>query len=252
MAARVPDMLCAPLRACARFLPHQQARWSLLRRAKRFLGGLHADAAQRYIGWLCYFTSDMKRTLYEPSFSAEVASCDSVRLMSDALSGCDSTGLLDRTLSADVRLYLPYDLLVKVDIASMAHGLEARSPFLDHELMEFAACLPVDMKLRGSVSKYCLKKAFEKQLPREILHRRKMGFGVPLQRWFQHELRQPLQDVLLDSRTIQRGYFRKAAVEQLLHEHMHQRADHSYRLWALFYLELWHRIVVDQSDVLGI
>jgi asparagine synthase (glutamine-hydrolysing) len=252
LAARVPDFACAPLRALARFLPHRQARWSLLRRAKRFLGGLHADPAQRYIGWLCYFTGAMKHDLYTPDFAAEIGACDSVRLMADALQCARAEGLLDQTLSADVSLYLPYDLLAKVDIACMAHALEARSPFLDHKLMEFAASMPQEMKLRGSVSKYCLKKAFAKQLPPEILHRKKMGFGVPLQRWFQNELRQPLHDVLLDSRTTQRGYFRRAAVEKLLHEHMHARADHSYRLWALFYLELWHRVVVDQSDVLGI
>ena len=252
MAARVPGPLCAPLRALARFLPHRQARWSVLRRAKRFLGGLHTDPAQRYIGWLCYFTGEMKHALYDPAFAEAVGSSDSVRLMAEALQRCQGSGLLDRTLSADVDLYLPYDLLAKVDIACMAHALEARSPFLDHELMEFAARLPQSMKLKGSVSKYCLKKAFAKQLPPEILHRRKMGFGVPLQRWFQHELRQPLHDVLLDSRTTSRGYFRRAAVEKLLHEHMHAQADHSYRLWALFYLELWHRVVVDRSDVLGI
>jgi len=252
MAARVPGLMCAPLRSLARFLPHRQARWSLLRRAKRFLGGLHADPAQRYIGWLCYFTEEMKHDLYDPAFARALGSCDSVKLMADALQRCRAPALLDRTLCADVALYLPYDLLVKVDIACMAHALEARSPFLDHELMEFVACLPVSMKLRGSVSKYCLKKAFEKKLPPAILHRKKMGFGVPLQRWFREELRQPVHDVLLSSRTASRGYFRRTAVEKLLREHMQGNADHSYRLWALFYLELWHRVVIDQSDIIGI
>lgn len=252
MAARVPGCACAPLRALARFLPHRQARWSPLRRAKRFLSGLYADPAQRYIGWLCYFTEEMKRDLYDPGFVQALGPCDSVQLMAEALQRCRASALLDRTLSADVQLYLPYDLLVKVDIACMAHALEARSPFLDHELMEFAARLPARMKLRGSVSKYCLKKAFEKKLPPEILHRKKMGFGVPLQRWFREDLRQPVHDVLLDSRTASRGYFQRAAVEKLLHEHMQGRADHSYRLWALFYLELWHRIIIDRSDSIGI
>jgi len=252
MAARVPGLMCAPLRVLARFLPHRQARWSSLRRAKRFLSGLYADPAQRYIGWLCYFTEAMKSDLYEPAFAQALGCCDSVDLMAEALQRCRAPALLDRMLAADVALYLPYDLLVKVDIASMAHALEARSPFLDHELMEFAARLPARMKLRGSMSKYCVKKAFEKKLPPEILHRKKMGFGVPLQRWFREELRQPAHDVLLDRRTTSRGYFRRAAVEKLLHEHMQGRADHSYRLWALFYLELWHRIIIDRSDSIGI
>jgi len=252
LAARVPDPACAPLRALSRMLPHRQARWSRVRRAKRFLGGLHADPALRYIGWLCYFTEDMKRDLYAPDFAAALGDCDSVGLMAEALQHAECSTLLDRTLSADVQLYLPYDLLVKVDIASMAHALEARSPFLDHELMEFAARLPARMKLRGGVSKYCLKKAFENTLPPDILHRKKMGFGVPLQRWFREELRQPAHEVLLGSRTIARGYFRRGAVERLLKEHTQGTADHSYRLWALLYLELWHRVMIDQSDVLGI
>jgi len=104
LAARVPDVAGAPLRALARFLPHRQARWSPLRRAKRFLSGLHADPAQRYIGWLCYFTEEMKRELYDPSFAQALGSCDSVRLMAGALQRCEASGLLDQTEGQRVKI----------------------------------------------------------------------------------------------------------------------------------------------------
>lgn len=105
--------------------------------------------------------------------------------------------------------YLPEDLLVKVDIASMAHSLEARSPFLDHKLMEFAASLPAYLKLRGIETKYLLKHSLSDLLPREILRRRKMGFGVPLDVWFRKDLKEMTYDILLDNRCIERGYFKK-------------------------------------------
>jgi asparagine synthase (glutamine-hydrolysing) len=89
-------------------------------------------------------------------------------------------------------------------------------------------------------------------LPREVLYRKKMGFGVPISRWLRSDLKQPAYDILLDSRTIGRGYFKREAVQQLLDDHVSMRADHSYRLWALLWLELWHRMFVDKSDVLGI
>jgi asparagine synthase (glutamine-hydrolysing) len=148
--------------------------------------------------------------------------------------------------------YLPDDLLVKVDIASMANSLEARSPFLDHKLMEFAASLPPELKLKGLQSKYLLKRAFSPLLPREILNRKKMGFGVPIDRWLRNELKDFTYDIMLENRTIQRGFFRREAVQLLIDEHMTKHADHSYRIWTLLFLELWYRMFIDKTRVLGI
>src|SRR6185503_360399 len=127
----------------------------------------------------------------------------------------------------------------KVDITSMANSLEARSPFLDHEVMEFAARLPVDLKLRGRQSKYLLKRAFGDLLPPENVERRKMGFGVPVGEWFRGPLRELLRDTLLSEQS--GGYFRQETVTRMVHEHLERRADHGFRLWNLLMLELWHR-----------
>ena len=154
---------------------------------------------------------------------------------------------IDKTLFVDVMSYLPEDLLVKVDIASMAHSLEARSPFLDHKVMEFAASLPSNLKLRGIETKYLLKRTLSEFLPKDILRRKKMGFGVPLDIWFRNDLKEMAYDILLDKKCTERGYFRKASIKKLLDEHVSERYDHCYRIWALLFLELWHRMFLDGS-----
>jgi asparagine synthase (glutamine-hydrolysing) len=255
LAARyehIPRFLREGIRRAANLLPYREYRWSFSRRLRRFLNAVTDEPARRYVRWLCYFSNDMKDDLYSAAFKQAMAGHDSVSLTEAAYAETDAATLLEKQLYADVTMYLPYDLLVKVDIASMANSLEARSPFLDHKVMEFAARLPADLKLRGRQGKFLLKKSFEPMLPPEILYRKKMGFGVPINRWFRTDLKQPAYDILLDSRTIGRGYFKRQAVQQLLDEHVSMCADHSYRLWALLWLELWHRMFVDKSEVLGL
>jgi len=152
---------------------------------------------------------------------------------------------VDAAMAVDIKSYLPYDLLTKVDIASMANGLEARSPFLDHVVMEFAARLPAHLKLRGWQSKYLLKKTFADLLPTENVRRRKMGFGVPIARWLRTSSRELLQDTLLSQRARGRGYFKPERVDHLVQEHIAGRADYSFQLWSLLMLELWQREFVD-------
>src|SRR5437868_394237 len=148
-------------------------------------------------------------------------------------------------MSVDVRSYLPYDLLVKVDITSMANSLETRSPFLDHEVMEFAARLPDKIKVRGRELKYLLKRTFADLLPPENVHRRKMGFGVPVGQWFRGPLRELLCDSLLSNRSLARGYFQPTELKRLVNEHLTSHADHTYPLWSLLMLELWHQELLD-------
>ena len=147
----------------------------------------------------------------------------------------------------DLLTYLPGDLLVKVDLASMAHGLECRGPFLDHRVVELAAAMPLDRKLRfrPGRSKVVLKRAFADLLPKSIRTRRKMGFGVPVGRWFQHELKDELRDILLDRLSLDRGLFRHDAVRTLVADHLEGRREHGHRLWALVMLELWFRNHLD-------
>ena len=158
---------------------------------------------------------------------------------------------ITRAMISDVVTYLPGDLLVKVDLASMAHSLECRGPFLDHRVVELAMAMPLDRKLqlRPGRSKVILKQAFSDLLPPAIKTRAKMGFGVPISRWFRKELKSELEEVLLDPVCLNRGIFRPAAIEKLVAEHCHGRREHSHRLWALLMLELWFRQYIDSSTL---
>ena len=135
---------------------------------------------------------------------------------------------------------------MKMDVASMAHSLEVRSPFLDHHVMEFAAALPPDLKLRGSTQKYLIKRVMTGLLPEAVVRRRKMGFGVPIDHWLRTELPELVHEVLLDRRSQQRGYFRPETVRRYLADHARGRANHHARLWSLLVLELWHRMHIDE------
>ncbi|HLE44062.1 MAG TPA: asparagine synthase-related protein, partial [Methylomirabilota bacterium] len=212
----------------------------------RFGEALALDPRRRYARWLTLFDDDRKRELYTADFGAAVGDASSQGLLEAAYEASGAPGFLEATVHADVQLYLPDDLLVKMDIASMAHSLEVRSPFLDHRLVEFAARLPAHLKLRGLTQKYLLKRAMKGVLPAPVLRRRKMGFGVPIDHWFRHELRDLAYDVLLDGRARGRGYFRPDVVRRYLDEHAEGRAHHHVRLWALLMLELWHRTFIDR------
>jgi asparagine synthase (glutamine-hydrolysing) len=142
-------------------------------------------------------------------------------------------------------MYLPQDCLVKMDIASMANSLEARSPFLDHRLVEFCASLPSAYKLRGRTSKWLLRRLMKDRLPPAILSRPKMGFGVPVGEWLRGDLRPLLDDTILSQRAQHRGYFRPEAVRAIVDEHLARRADRTPHIWSLLMLELWFRTFID-------
>ena len=149
-------------------------------------------------------------------------------------------------LDVDVNHYLPDCLLVKVDIPTMAHGLEGRSPFLDHDFMEFAATLPASLKRRGTDGNYLLRRAVADLLPNEVLHRRKMGFGVPLDHWFRSDLREMVPDLLLSGPGVKRGLFDTSLVQRMVQEHASGTAAWQDQLWNLLMLEHWFRTFVDR------
>ena len=146
---------------------------------------------------------------------------------------------------ADIHTYLPDDLMVKVDVATMAHGLEARAPLLDHELLEWAAALPDTIKMTRGALKGLFKSAMQPYLPRAILDRPKRGFGCPVDRWLRGELKEMAYDILLSQSARERGLFRPGYVRRLLDEHCAARFDHQNRLWALLMLESWFRMWID-------
>jgi asparagine synthase (glutamine-hydrolysing) len=164
----------------------------------------------------------------------------------ELMRGKPHRSLLDAMLEADVNHYLPDDLLVKMDVATMAHSLEARSPFLDHRLMEFMARVPSRHKRRRGRSKHLLKSALRGILPDVILDRPKMGFGVPLGQWLRTGLRELLEDTVLDARALARGYFRPEALRTMMRVHAAGSDEFQYVLWDLLMLEMWHRTYIDQ------
>jgi asparagine synthase (glutamine-hydrolysing) len=160
---------------------------------------------------------------------------------------CASSGgdIVDVMLDVDTATYLPDDLIAKIDIATMAHGLEARSPLLDHELMQFAASIPAGLKVRGRQKKWILREALREWLPAEILDRPKQGFQVPIEHWLGNELHDHVREVLLDPVSLSRGYFRADAVRATIDRQAAGTYADASRVWALLMLELWHREFAD-------
>jgi len=230
-------------------LPEPRQRRAFLRRAKRFMAAAHLPVFDRYLQWVGAFTPGLKSSLYTDEFAAALAGNDSGRWLREALAPEPHLDAVDAVVRADTLMYLPHDLLVKVDIASMANSLEARSPLLDHRLVEFCAALPSSYKLRGRTSKWLLRQLMRDRLPPEILTRSKMGFGVPVGEWLRTDLRPLLEDTLLSTRATQRGYFKPSAVRALVDEHLSHRADHTSHIWGLLMLELWLREFADSSSV---
>jgi asparagine synthase (glutamine-hydrolysing) len=241
---RLPPVARAALARVAKALPHIGQR-STVPRIARLAAALPLAPRDRYFQWL---TGDdgWKNELYSPAFAEANRSRNSMSLLSAAYDQSDAPSFVEQTAHVDLVRYLPDDLLVKMDIASMAHSLEVRSPLLDHVLVEFAASLPVDMKLRGTVRKYLVRRIMGDVLPADVLRQPKRGFGVPIERWFRADLREMAYDLLLDGRARQRGYFREDVVRRYLDEHVQGRRDHHSRLWMLLMLELWHRTFIDR------
>ena len=230
-------------------LPASVEQKSLRRRAKRFLAELGKPPHERYLRWVGIFDAETRGALYTPEFAARLADHDAAAVMYRAFTECDGGDPVRAASCADLLTYLPNDILTKVDRASMAVGLEARSPLLDHRVAELAAQMPQSVKVRGRSAKWPLKAARWSEdfarLPDGFLERRKTGFGVPLGPWFRGELRSLLDDVLLSDRAAARGWFRPGAVRSLIEQHAAGRWDHSARLWCLLMLELWCRTWLD-------
>ncbi len=210
------------------------------------LSRLAYPLSRHYLDRVSYFTADQKEWLYTPEFSEMVRPQNSYALMARRFDETQAMTQLDRLLDVDTHTYLPDDLLVKVDRATMVHGLEARSPLLDHKLVEFAAALPVDQKVRRGETKHVLRAAMRGTLPDRILDREKKGFAVPLDRWFREDCRELLRENLLSTRATERGYFRREHVRRLIEQHERREANHGARLYALLMLELWHREYADR------
>ena len=214
---------------------------------KNFLRNVALEGDARYVDSLSYFDEDAKRELLSAEIRRALGGRDSSSGFRQLLNVPHSAKHIDRLLYLDSKTYLPGDILTKVDRMSMAHSIEARVPLLDHRLIEFVETIPASMKLRGRMTKHILKQAVRGLVPDQIIDRPKQGFGVPIAKWFNNELRDMLHDTLTDSRTRQRGYFNHQSVEAILDEHVRGRRDNSRHLWGLLTLELWQRTFIDNN-----
>jgi asparagine synthase (glutamine-hydrolysing) len=233
----------------AGMLPGGGGPRSLTRRVKRFASLEGGTAAEHFTELVAYFGRSRRKELYDPAFAAQLAGNASdfmLKLFADAPAG----DISEKALFVEARSYLPDDLQPKVDVASMMSALEVRSPFLDHNLMEFASRLPLRFKQDGLKTKVFLKRALAGRLPEEVLARPKQGFAVPLENWFRGELREPARDLLLSREARERGMFRESEVKRYLDEHQAGQ-DHSPRLWALMFFEAWAREWLDRDKPAG-
>jgi asparagine synthase (glutamine-hydrolysing) len=233
------------IRQALELLPISELKPSRARKLRRFLRAASLPPVERYLRWVSIVDREAKDDLYSAEFKEEVGGRDAGAWLRPWFARANGAGVVDAALLADTMTYLPNDLLVKVDIASMANSLEARSPFLDHHVIEFAASLPENLKLRGLTTKYILKKTLQKLLPSENLTRGKMGFGVPIGHWFRGQMQPFLRENLLSARAAGRGLFRPEAVRRMVELHTRGERDYTHQLWTLLMLELWFQRFID-------
>jgi asparagine synthase (glutamine-hydrolysing) len=233
------------IRRAAELLPESELRRSRVRSLKRFLRAASLPPVERYLNWVSVLDPKAKSELYTDEFRHEMVGTDVRQWLAPWFARANGAGVVDASLLTDTMTYLPNDLLVKVDIASMAVSLEARSPFLDHHVIEFAASLPENLKLRGLTTKYILKKTLKKLLPSENLNRAKMGFGVPVGHWFRGRMQPFLREHLLSDKSATRGIVRPDAVRRMVEQHTSGERDHAHQLWTLLMLELWFQRFID-------
>ena len=217
-----------------------------LRRQKLALYALsQTEEATRFVNWFPLFNSETKQALFSEDLKGTLCARDTDSVFAQHLACTDATEPLNRMLYVDTKLWLPDLLLARGDKTSMAVSLEARVPLLDHKLVEFAASLPQNMKVKGLARKYLLKKVSERWLPPEIIHRKKQGFPMPVSLWLRNEARPFVRDVLSPSALRRRGLFNPVFVEKLIEQHERGFADNSSLLWGLMSVELWQRVFMD-------
>lgn len=215
---------------------------NLTERSLRFAETFSQAYYYRYLNYICYFPNSLKKDLYSPEMHHYLEQHDTHNLIAQQFHRALGKDPLDQTLSVDISTYLPDDLLVKVDIATMGVALEGRSPFLDHEFMELTSQIPFNLKLKGfNTKKYILKETLNNILPHEIMYRPKKGFGVPIDQWFRSNLNQYAKGLLLDNNSHISKLFQQSTIAHLIHEHEQRTTNNAPRIWALLTLELWFK-----------
>jgi asparagine synthase (glutamine-hydrolysing) len=221
----------------------QKLRWVHSLSEYKGMGEQYAEAT-------CFFrfNHSNKKSLYQPNLWKQLNGLNSSTVITKHYYAGFASDPIDRMLYADFMTRLPEHSLMLTDRMSMAHGLEARAPFLDHELIEFMAAFPARLKIKGKQTKYILRKLARDYLPENIVRRQKQGFMFPVAYWFRNELYAFLKNILMDSYFVKSGLFNGNEVSRLLEDHRSNRIDNHVRLWMLLNLEVWYRIYIEQQD----
>jgi asparagine synthase (glutamine-hydrolysing) len=247
----------APARARVRWANHLRRIWEAVFGAHRrfpdegWIGRLLADPVNRYLASFTCFSQRRLDSLLTPEFHRQTATSRGLNLIERYFHAARTSDEVSRRLYADLKTILVSEMLTKVDRMTMGFGLEARVPFLDHSLVEWAFRVPGPFKIEGKEGKLLVKRAMEPIVPRELLYRTKHGFNVPMHAWLRGETMTLARDLLAPAAVRRRGFFRPEAVERLLAEHQAGGHDHANRIFVLLNLELWHRQFVDSGSNMG-
>jgi asparagine synthase (glutamine-hydrolysing) len=223
-------------------LPPSSRKKGFVNVLQRFVEGSSLPIDGRHIRWQYFITDKEREYLYTNNLNNVLHNENSFDVINKYYLRDNANDKLSKEQYVDIKMYLPDDILVKVDRVSMANSLEARVPFLDHEFVEFLATIPFELKLRGLRSKYILKKALLRLLPKGIIHRKKQGFSIPMKNWLRDELRDMMLEVLSRERINEKGYFNYEQVNKLIAQHLEGKRNNTHKLWALMTFELWHEI----------
>ncbi|MBK1682244.1 XrtA/PEP-CTERM system amidotransferase [Rhodoferax fermentans] len=219
-------------------------------RAKTTFQALALDSTQAYLHSVSVLRSDERESLYSSGFKRILAGYRAQEVFKHHAAKANTTDPLALVQYLDYKTWLVGDINTKVDRASMAHSLEVREPLMDHELIEWLATLPSELKIKGQEGKWLLKKAFEPSLPNDVLYRPKMGFSVPLAKWLRGPLRERLQQAVLGPQLEATGYFNQETLQTMVRQHLSGQRDHSAPLWTLLMFDAFLRQAAERPEAL--
>lgn len=194
----------------------------------------------------CWFDG-LRERLYSPALHHALAGYHPQQAQRELLAGLGGPTFVDKALEYLVRTTLVNDYLVKVDVATMAHSLEARCPFLDRDLIDFAVTIPAQTLIEGHQAKALLKQYAQTLVPREAIYRRKQGFAIPIRHWFRDDWGGPLKELLLSPQALGRGYFQPDFLRKIVTDHVSGKTNHVARIWTMLVFEIWNRLFVDRT-----
>jgi len=239
---KAPRVFRAGVAKVVQKLPPSSQKKGFVNMLQRFTEGSSLPVDGRHVRWQYFITDEERECLYTNNLDDETHNLHSFDIINNYYSINHVNDKLSREQYVDIKMYLPDDILVKVDRMSMANSLEARVPFLDHEFVEFSATIPSNLKLHGLTTKYILKKTMSRLLPKEIIHRKKQGFSIPMKNWLRDELMNMMLEVLSKELIEEKGYFNYEQVNKLIQQHIEGKRNNAHKLWALMTFGLWHEL----------